>query len=121
MGITANKYPLNGSWIPVKQEFAGKAFPESAFKSYKLVMQDSIYTYGSANTDMGSLYYEQGKMDIYGRAGVNQGKHFMALYKREKDTMTICYNLKGDSYPTDFATIGKPMHFLSVYKLDTTK
>ena len=29
-------------------------------------------------------------MDIYGREGVNAGKHFTAIYKMESDQLTIC-------------------------------
>ena len=62
------------------------------------------------------MHYEAGKMDIYGKEGVNTGKHFTAIYKLEKDEMTICYNLAGDSYPLDFETKSRPTLFLSVFK-----
>ena len=55
-------------------------------------------------------------MDIYGKEGVNSGKHFTAIYKFEEGLLTICYNLSGDRYPEAFETKGKPMYFLSVFK-----
>jgi uncharacterized protein (TIGR03067 family) len=55
-------------------------------------------------------------MDIYGREGVNTGKHFSCIYKLEKEELTICYNLKGDGYPASFDTKAQPMLFLSVYR-----
>jgi len=105
---------LNGTWVPVKQEMGGKEFPKAAFENYKLVIsEDTLYNYGN---DMGSLKYDQGKMDIYGHKGPNEGKHITAIYKLEDDQLTICYNLAGDGYPGDFETKSKGMLFLSVYK-----
>ena len=60
-------------------------------------------------------------MDIYGKEGVNTGKHFTAIYKYENDQMTVCYNLVGDSYPETFETKSKPTLFLSVFKREGTK
>ncbi len=64
----------------------------------------------------GIVKYKDDKMDIYGKDGVNAGKHFTALYKLENEQLTICYNLSGDSYPESFMTEGKPAYFLSVFK-----
>lgn len=108
---------LNGVWLPVKQEFGGKEFPLAIYKDYKLTISDTTYTYGKESAeDKGGLTLNKGKMDIYGREGINTGKHFTAIYKAENGLLTICYNLAGDSYPTDFETASKPTLFLSVYK-----
>ena len=105
---------LNGVWIPVRQEMGGKDFPPSAFENYKLtISEDSLYSYGN---DSGTISYSDGKMDIYGHHGPNQGKHLTAIYKLEQEQLTICYNLAGDSYPNDYETKSKPLLFLSVYK-----
>ena len=91
-----NAGTLNGTWIPVKQEMGGKEFPKAAFENYKLVIsEDTLYNYGN---DMGSLKYDEGKMDIYGHKGPNKGKHITAIYKFEDDQLTICYNLAGDGF-----------------------
>jgi uncharacterized protein (TIGR03067 family) len=55
-------------------------------------------------------------MDIYGKEGVNNGKHYTAIYKLENGQLSICYNLKGDSYPGSFDTKGKPLFFISVFR-----
>jgi hypothetical protein len=60
-------------------------------------------------------------MDIYGKDGVNAGKHFTALYKYEEDQLTVIYNLSDDSYPVSFDTKGKTSLFLSVYKKEFIK
>jgi len=55
-------------------------------------------------------------MDVYGREGVNAGKHFTSIYKLENEQLSVCYNLGGDSYPESFDTKGKPKYFLAVFK-----
>ena len=107
---------LNGSWVPVKQEIGGKELPAAVFQNQKLIITDTNYTVVAESIDKGTVKYRDTKMDIYGREGVNAGKHFTAIYKLENDQLTVCYNLKGDSYPELFDTKGKPLYFLSVFK-----
>ena len=108
---------LNGTWIPLKQETAGKELPKAVYEKQKLVISDSNYTFTAESVDKGIVRYGKGdKMDIYGKEGVNTGKHFAAIYKFENEQLTICYNLVGDSYPEAFETKSKPTLFLSVFK-----
>jgi len=108
---------LNGTWIPVKQETAGKELPKAVYEKQKLVISDSNYTFTAESVDKGIVRYGKGdKMDIYGKEGVNTGRHFAAIYKFENEQLTICYNLVGDSYPEAFETKSKPTLFLSVFK-----
>ena len=117
--VTSNK--LNGTWLPIKQEFGGKILPKAAFETQKLVIEDSTYTVTAESVDKGVVKYGEDKMDIYGKEGVNAGKHFTAIYKYENDELTVCYNLSGDSYPETFETKGKPLFFLSVFKREVIK
>jgi uncharacterized protein (TIGR03067 family) len=107
---------FSGTWIPVAQEFSGSPLPASAFQNQKLILTDNHYTVIAESIDKGIVKYTGNKMDIYGKDGVNAGKHFTAIYKYENDQLTICYNLAGDSYPEAFETKGKQMYFLSVFK-----
>jgi uncharacterized protein (TIGR03067 family) len=113
--------PLNGIWVPVKQEIGGKLLPKSAFEGQLLVISDSTYTVSAESFDKGVVKYSKDKMDIYGKEGINAGKHFTAIYKYANEELTVCYNLAGDSYPEAFETTSKPSLFLSVFKKDTTK
>ncbi len=113
--------PLNGNWTPVREEFAGKELPAAAFKTQKLIISDSAYTFIAESVDKGTLKYKDGLMDIYGKEGVNSGKHFSAIYKFENNQLTVCYNLAGDSYPAGFETKSKPMLFLSVFEKGSIK
>ena len=107
---------LNGTWVPLKQEFAGKSLPAAAFEKQTLLVNDSAYTFTAESVDKGVVKYSGNTMDIYGKEGINSGKHFTALYKFENGQLTICYNLQGDIYPETFDTKGKAMYFLSVFR-----
>lgn len=113
---TTKSSKLNGTWVPIKQEIGGKLLPQAVFENQKLILSDSTYTVIAESIDKGILKYTDDKMDIYGKEGVNAGKHFTAIYKYENEQLTICYNLSGDSYPEAFETKGRPMFFLSVFK-----
>jgi uncharacterized protein (TIGR03067 family) len=112
---------LSGTWAPVKQELGGKELPAVVYEKQKLILTDSTYTVIAESIDKGIVKYSDNKMDIYGKEGVNAGKHFTAIYKLENGQLTICYNLLGDSYPETLDSKGKPMYFLSVFKKETIK
>ena len=107
---------INGHWQPIQQEIGKAILPKSAFSNQELTILDSNYTFIAESTDKGILKYNDSQMDIYGKEGVNTGKHFKAIYKYENELLTICYNLTGDSYPDAFETKGNPHLFLSTFK-----
>jgi uncharacterized protein (TIGR03067 family) len=111
-----NYRKLNGTWLPVQQEMGGAILPASAFQTQVLVIRDSNYKFRAESVDKGIVKYQGNKMDIYGREGVNKGKHFTAIWKYENGQLTICYNLAGDSYPQAFETKSKPSLFISVFE-----
>lgn len=115
---STSSHVLNGSWTPIRQEIGGKELPTVVFQKQKLVISDSTYIFNAESEDKGMLKYQSGQMDIYGKEGINAGKHFTAIYKLDNDQLTICYNLAGDSYPTGFETKSKQTLFLSVFKKD---
>jgi len=117
--VKSNK--LNGTWLPVTQEMGGVPLPKAFLENQKLIINDSAYTVIAESIDKGIVKYKDDKMDIYGKEGINKGKHFAAIYKYENGELTVCYNLAGDSYPETFATKDKPMYFLSVFKKEMIK
>lgn len=112
---------LNGSWIPVRQEFGGTQLPPASFATQKLTITDSNYVFSAESADKGVVHQSGDKMDIYGKEGINTGKHFTGIYKLEGEELTICYNLAGDVYPDAFDTKGKPLYFLSVFHKEKTE
>ena len=107
---------FNGTWVPVRQEIGGAALPNAVFEKQKLILNDSTYTLIAESVDKGVVKYNGNKMDIYGKEGVNAGKHFTAIYKFENDQLIVCYNLSGDTYPENFETKSNKMLFLSAFK-----
>jgi uncharacterized protein (TIGR03067 family) len=107
---------LNGNWIPVRQQMGGQDLPASFYAKLKLTIRNNTYLLTGETPDKGDCIYKNGKMDIYGKEGPNAGKHFMCIYKLNGDELTVCYNLKGDAYPTSFETKAGTMLFLSIYK-----
>ena len=79
-------------------------------------MKEGTYTVIAESVDKGIVKIRNDRMDIYGKDGVNEGKHFTAIFKFENEQLIICYNLSGDSYPESFETKGKPKYFLSIFK-----
>jgi len=116
INVTAQSNKLNGSWKPVREEIGGSELPPVAFEKQKLIVSDSNYTFIAESIDKGVAIYKDGKMDIYGKDGVNNGKHFTAIYKFENELLLICYNLSGDKYPEAFETKSKPTYFLVTFK-----
>jgi len=112
--VTAN--PLNGTWVTTKLIMGGNELPPVAVQNQKLIISDSNYTYMAESVDKGVVKYNGNKMDIYGKDGVNAGKHFTAIYKMENAELVICYNLAGNSYPENYETAGKPMFFTAHFK-----
>lgn len=112
---------LDGTWIPVSQELGGNPFPKAVYEKQKLILSDSNYTVIAESVDKGVVKYNGDKMDIYGKEGVNAGKHFNAIFKYGNDQLTVCYNLAGNGYPESFDTKGKPLFFLSVFKKEAAK
>lgn len=107
---------LNGTWVPISLEINGEQLPKETFEKQRLIISDSTYTFIAESVDKGTFTYKGGKMDIYGKDGVNNGKHFTTIYKYQNEVLTICYNLAGDKYPESYETKGKPNYFLAVFK-----
>ena len=112
---------IDGTWAPIRQEIGGNDMPVEMFQAHRLIIEDTNYTMHAESIDKGTLTYADGKMDIYGNEGVNNGNHFTAIYKIEGDQLTICYNLAGDAYPEEFETMSSSTHFLAVFERDIEK
>lgn len=107
---------LNGTWVPVKQELAGNTIAKSFYAKQKLIIKDSTYVVEAESIDKGTISVWKNKIDIYGKEGVNKGRHFTAIYKIENNQLIVCYNLGGIGFPESFETKGKPLYFLSVFE-----
>src|SRR5690349_20237437 len=95
---------INGTWVPVKEELGGTSLPSAAFQKQKLTISDSTYTMVAESVDKGIFRVSDDRIDIYGKEGVNKGRHIMAIYQMKNDELTICYNMAGTRYPVSFET-----------------
>jgi uncharacterized protein (TIGR03067 family) len=116
----ADSKALQGTWLPASAELAGKPFPEQFRKSLTLTIKDDHYTVMAEQKYEGTLKLDAGKtpktMEIKGTQGPNQGKTIPAIYKVEGDSLTICYNLAGKDFPTEFKSKTGTKLFLVEYK-----
>lgn len=111
-----NEDSLNGTWVPVKEEMGGIKFPASSFSQQVLTVTDNQYTMTAESIDKGEFSFNGNQIDIIGTEGPNKDRNFKAIYKIEGDLLTICYNLKGDSYPEVFSTQGESMYFMATFE-----
>lgn len=111
---------LNGTWLPSTAELGGKMFPEEVRKTIKLVVDENKYTVtvGKA-VDQGLVKLHPSakpkEIDIIGTDGPNKGRTFLAIYEQDGDTLRVCYDLSGNSRPTEFATKEGTQLFLVTY------
>jgi uncharacterized protein (TIGR03067 family) len=98
-------------------------FPDEVRKTIKLEVKDDTYTVtvGKA-VDQGTLTYHPATkpmaLDIVGTDGPNKGRAILAIYERDGDTLRLCYDLSGNSRPTEFITKEGTQLFLVTYKLE---
>ena len=108
--------PLDGTWIPVRQEMAGKPISADLYANQKLIIGDTNYTFIAESIDKGVIKVHSNRLDIYGKEGVNAGNHITAIHKFEDEELWICYNLGGEDYPATYETTGHPVFFLTVFR-----
>lgn len=111
---------IQGKWVAVQGEMAGKPLPEALLKSIQLTIEGTQYLVQAESPDKGEIKLGTHKshqtMDIVGKEGPNKGKTLLAIYKTEKGKLTICYDLEGKARPSEFVTKPGSKHFLVVYE-----
>jgi uncharacterized protein (TIGR03067 family) len=112
---------LDGVWLPVKAELAGKPFPKEVLETMKMVLENGKYevTVGTQKDQGTTKVDPKAKpraIDVTGGEGPNQGKTFQAIYELNGDVLKICYDLSGKSRPGKFETKPNTQLFLVTYK-----
>jgi uncharacterized protein (TIGR03067 family) len=112
---------IQGTWLPSAADLGGKAFPDEARKTIKLVVKDDKYTVTAGKqVDQGTVKLnpkaKPKTLDITGTDGPNKGKTILAIYERDGDTLRVCYDLSGKSRPAEFKTREGTQLFLVTYK-----
>jgi uncharacterized protein (TIGR03067 family) len=111
---------VDGTWLATKAEMSGKKLPKQVVEKLKLTLKDGKYDVVAESPDHGTVTYDNDAkpkaMDIKGVEGPNKGKTFLAIYELKDDKLTICYDLSGESRPTEFKTEPKTKLFLVTYE-----
>jgi uncharacterized protein (TIGR03067 family) len=111
---------MDGTWLPSTAELGGQAFPEEVRKSIRLVIKEGKYTvtlgkqedHGTCKLD---AIAKPKALDVTGTEGPNKGKTILAIYERDGDKLTVCYDLSGKARPKEFATKQGTQLFLVTY------
>ena len=120
-GDAKNDGAIEGTWLPSSAELGGKKLDDEVRKTIKLVVKYDKYTVTvGAAVDQGTVKLNPSAkpkaLDITGTEGPNKGKTILAIYERNGDTLRVCYDLSGNSRPTDFKTKVGTQLFLVTYK-----
>jgi uncharacterized protein (TIGR03067 family) len=112
---------LQGEWIPVKAELAGKPMPDVVLKTISLKLIKNEYeVLVAGKSDKGTWTIDPAAkpkgMKVTGVKGPNAGKTFPAIYELVADTLRVCYDLSGAKRPTEFKTKANTKLYLVTYK-----
>jgi uncharacterized protein (TIGR03067 family) len=111
---------IDGTWLAKSAEIGGKKMPKKVVENIKLTLKKGEYEVVAESPDKGTVTYDASAdpktMDIKGVEGPNKGKTFLAIYELKDDTLKICYDLSGESRPTEFKTKPDTKLFLVTYE-----
>lgn len=112
---------MQGTWLPSTAELGGKIFPDEVRQSIKLVVKDDKYTVTVGNeVEEGTVKLNPSAkpkaLDIISTEGPNKGRTIQGIYEQDGDTWRICYDLSGNSRPTEFKTKEGTQLLLITYK-----
>ena len=114
---------LNGSWLLVAAEEDGQKTPAAEQKKLDihLTLKDGKYTITTAGetTESGTFTVDAAQktktVDVISGDGPLKDKKIQGIYKLDGDTLTLCYDLSGDSRPTTFGSKAGTNLLLAVY------
>src|SRR6266480_504826 len=91
-----NRQALQGEWIPVRAELAGKPMPDAVLKTISLKLTKNDYeVLVAGKPDKGTWTIDPAakpkSMKVTGVKGPNAGKTFPAIYELAADTLRVCY------------------------------
>ena len=112
---------MNVTSKPVAAELAGAQWPQQVLDSMKLTIKDDNYTVLVGDqSDEGTVERDPSRspktMDIKGTKGPNTGTTFLVIYEWKGDDLRVCYDLSGQTRPTEFATRPRTQLFLVKYR-----
>jgi uncharacterized protein (TIGR03067 family) len=117
----SDQQALQGEWVPVKAELAGKPMAAAVLKTISLKLNKNEYeVLVAGKLDKGTWSIEPTAkpkgMKVVGVKGPNAGKTFPAIYELTADTLRVCYDLSGAKRPKEFKTTEGTKLYLVTYQ-----
>ena len=98
---------LEGAWVPVSANVAGKDLLVDELRVKYLVFDSGGYSIVDRThhiVDSGEYLVDEAAspqtMDIVGHKGPNAGRTMRAIYELHADRLTVCYDLDGKERPS---------------------
>jgi uncharacterized protein (TIGR03067 family) len=112
---------LVGTWDITKAEMGGEDITEVLkVLKFEIMAGGKYIAEHDKQKDEGAFTLDLSKtpkqMDIKGNGGPNKDKLIKAIYKRDGDDLTVCYDFSGGDRPAKFETKPKTMQLLITYK-----
>jgi uncharacterized protein (TIGR03067 family) len=98
---------LAGTWKPKEASLGDNKIDQAVLDTVSLVYEGDKYTLTIGDkVEKGTFKLDAKKspaaMDIFPTEGDNNGKTFLAVYKIDGDSLTVCYSLTPTVRPDDF-------------------
>ncbi len=121
--------PRDGDWKPVAATLGGKKLPKLALDAITLTVSGRNYVVavaGEKAPDRGTHTLDEStnpkRITITSTSGPNRGKTFLCIYEmKDRESMTVCYDLSGKEFPTKFESTSETGHYLVEYKRAVAK
>jgi uncharacterized protein (TIGR03067 family) len=122
-GITAQEKDdakaIQGTWEAVAGELGGVKQPEDSLPIHQITLKGGKYDRKKSPTpDKGSYKVDPGKkpraIDLTTTEGPGKGVTVFAIYELKGDELRVCYDLQGETRPTEFKTKkGTSLHLVT--------
>lgn len=112
----------DGTWHPVTAILGGQEFPKEVKDSIVLKLSGDRYDVRvSGKPDKGTCSIDASvtpnRMTITGTDGPNRDKTLLAIFElTSEDSLRVCYDLTGKSFPTEFKSEPGTTHYLVEYR-----
>jgi uncharacterized protein (TIGR03067 family) len=116
-GPSTSTSSLVGTWVPQTAEFDGDVMPITSFQGAVLQLAADTYAFGNDRGTYVVVSIElPSSMNIRGIEGPNADRTIFAIYRRDGDVLTICYQLGPGARPSAFTTTKGSKLLLVRYK-----
>lgn len=112
---------FDGTWIPVTATMNGAELPADYLQNTRVLFTGEKYmaTAGEIR-DYGTFKWDAAtnppSVVITGIEGPNAGRTMLSIYQLDGDRLTVCYDLQGLAYPTEFKAEADSERYLVTYR-----